>query len=90
MVQVQADPAEIRRFQSALRKFNDEVAASTSRIRAQLRSVGSTWRDTEYTNFSQELEAAIQTFERYSQNADNYIRHLDSKAAALEAYHNRR
>jgi len=90
MPQVVSDPAEIRRFQAALRQFNGEVSGSTSRIRAQLRSLGSAWRDQEYARFSQELEAVIQNFERYLQSADGYLRHLDAKAAPLEQYLGRR
>ena len=90
MSQVRSDPAEIRRFQSALRQFNGELSNSTSRIRAQLRSLGGRWRDQEYAKFSQEFEAVIQNFERYLQNSDGYIRHLDGKAAPLESYLGRR
>lgn len=86
MSTVISDPAEIRRFQAALRQFNGEVSASTSRIDAQLRSLGSAWRDQEYTKFSQELDSVIQAFKRYLQSADGYIRHLDAKAAPLEQY----
>ena len=90
MSQVISNPAEIRRFQAALRQFNSEVQASTSRIRGQLHSLGSAWRDQEYHNFSQELEAVIQGFDRYLQSADGYIRHLDAKAGPLEQYLGRR
>lgn len=90
MSQVVSDPAEIRRFQAALRQFNGEVGGSTNRIRTQLRTLGSAWRDQEFAHFSQELEAAIQGFERYLQSADGYLRHLDAKAAPLEQYLSRR
>jgi len=90
MSRVVSDPAEIRRFQAALRQFNSEVSGSTSRIHAQLQNLGSAWRDQEYAKFSQELEAAIQGFQRYLQNADGYIRHLDAKAASLEEFLRRR
>lgn len=69
-----SDPAEIRRFQAALRQFNSEISSSTGRTRAQLRSLGSTWRDQEYARFSQELEMAIQSFERYLKSADRMPR----------------
>lgn len=90
MSQVISDPAEIRRFQAALRQFNSELAASTGRIRAQLHSLGSAWRDQEYTRFCQELEGVILLFERYLQRSEEYIRHLDAKAAPLEEYLRRR
>jgi hypothetical protein len=90
MSQVISDPSEIRRFQAALRQFNSEVQNSTSRIWGQLRGLGSTWRDIEYLNFSQELEGVIMTFNRYLQNADQYIHYLDSKAGPLEEYLGRR
>ena len=90
MSQVISDPAEIRRFQAALRQFNSEISGSTNRTRAQLRSLGSAWRDQEYARFSQELEAVVQNFERYLQNADGYLRHLDAKATPLEQYLRRR
>lgn len=84
------DPAEVRRFQAALRQFNSDVSSSTSRIRAQLHGLGTHWRDQEYAKLSQELEATILSFERYLQSADGYLRYLDSKAAPLEQYLGRR
>lgn len=89
MSQVISDPAEIRRFQAALRTFNGEIGSNTKRIRAQLSSLGSAWRDQEYVRFSNELESVIKSFERYLQDADGYIRHLDAKARPLEDYLNR-
>lgn len=89
MSQVISDPAEIRRFQAALRSFNGEIGANTNRIRAQLNSLGGAWRDQEYARFSQELEGVIKSFERYLQDADGYLHHLDEKASPLEDYLNR-
>lgn len=86
MSQVISDPAEIRRFQAALRQFNSEIQSSTSRINAQLNNLGIVWRDKEYHQFSQELGGVIDGFKRYLQVADGYIHHLESKAAPLEDY----
>ncbi|MCL4488655.1 MAG: WXG100 family type VII secretion target [Chloroflexi bacterium] len=86
MSTVISDPTEIRRFQAALRQFNSEMSSSTSRVRAQLNSLSTTWRDQEYARFSQELEVVMQGFERYLQSADDYIRYLDAKAGPLEQY----
>ena len=86
MGQVYANPQEIRNFQAALRQFNSEMSSATSRIHAQLQSLGTSWRDQEYSRFSQELEEVLRTFDRYLQSSDGYIRHLDMKAAPLEGY----
>jgi len=87
---VHSDPTEIRRFQASLRQFNSDMANSTGRINAALRGLGSTWRDQEYARFSQELEATLQGFQRYLQNAEGYIRYLDGKAGPLEEFLGRR
>lgn len=86
MSQVYADPSEIRRFQGALRQFNGEVEAATGRIQSQLLTLGTTWRDAEYTRFAEQLDGVIHDFKRYLQSADGYLSHLDRKAAPLEIY----
>ncbi len=86
MSSVISDPQEIRRFQSALRQFNQEVSTNTSRIQGQLNGLGSTWRDQEYQKFADQLNQVIQSFQQYLQNAEGYLRYLDNKAEPLERY----
>lgn len=86
---VEANPAEIRRFQRNLNTFNRELRALTSKLQSQLRSLGTTWRDDEYRKFEQNMAQATKAFDRYLAQADEYSRYLDKKAEPLERYKGR-
>ena len=83
---VHADPVEIRRFQSSLRQFNHQLEAIATRLKSQLRSLGTSWQDSEYHKFEQQLDEALGAFRSYLNNSEEYLRYLDKKAEPLERY----
>ena len=56
MSQAIVDPNELRRFAQNLKKFNQELEERLTSLRAQLHSLGATWRDQEHKKF---VEAEI-------------------------------
>ena len=85
-----ADPKEIRRFQSGLRQFNQQLDSITRKVKGQLRTLSTTWRDSEYRKFEQEMNEVLNAFNRYLRQSEQYLRHLDKKAEPLERYKGQR
>jgi hypothetical protein len=83
---VAADPKEIRRFQSDLRRFNSELDVITKKLQAHLRTLGTSWHDPEYRKFESMMGDVLKAFNRYLNEANAYTKHLDQKAAPLETY----
>lgn len=83
---VNADPKNIRDFQRQLGQFNRDLDASTRKLKGQLRTLNSSWRDGEYQKFEQQINEVISALNRYLQQSEVYIRYLDKKAEPLERY----
>lgn len=86
MSKVNADPREIRRFQSNLRQFNQQLDSITKRLKGQLRTLGVAWQDSEYRKFEVEINEMIRALNRYSRQSEQYLRYLDKKAEPLEKF----
>jgi len=86
---VVADPKNIRDFQRQLNQFNREIDNLTRRLKGQLRSLSTSWRDAEYRKFEQQMNEALTSFRRYMEQSEQYIRYLDKKAEPLERYQGR-
>lgn len=84
-----ADPKNIRDFQRQLGQFNRELDALTRKLKGQLRTLNSTWRDSEYQKFEQQINEVMTAFNRYLQQSEEYTRYLDKKAKPLEDYQGR-
>jgi uncharacterized protein YukE len=84
MGQAIVDPAELRRFAGALRKFSDEVVAQM--VQRQLAGLSSTWRDQEQQKFAEEFEAQLSTFKRFAESTSEYVPYLIRKAERVEEY----
>ena len=84
-----ADPKNIRDFQRQLGQFNRELDAITRKLKGQLTTLNSTWRDSEYQKFEQQINEVMTAFNRYLQQSEEYTRYLDKKAKPLEDYQGR-
>lgn len=87
---VVADPQEIRKFQSNLKQFNRQLETITRKLKGQLRTLGTTWRDSEYRKFEQDMNEVFKAFNRYLDQSEEYLRHLNKKAEPLERYKGKR
>lgn len=86
MAQVHGNPAEMRKFATALHKFTQELDNATKRIDQASKQVGNAWNDQEYRKFMQEWQQAVQGMRRFINEAPRYEQHVKKKAQALEAY----
>ena len=55
MTQAIVDPAELRRFAQALRRFNEELNDKSAALGSHLNTLSQTWRDQEHLKFSDEM-----------------------------------
>ena len=81
-----ADPKNIRDFQKQLSQFSREMQILTRKLKGQLRTLNTTWRDAEYQKFEQQINEVLNAFGRYTQQSEEYIRYLDRKAEPLERF----
>jgi uncharacterized protein YukE len=86
MSQAIVDPAELRRFANALKRFNGDIQANLAAIHGQLVALGDTWRDQEHEKFAQEFIQTMQTISRFLEAADQHIPFLLRKAERIEEY----
>ncbi len=86
MSQAIVDPIELRRFAQNLKKFNSELEERLTSLRAQLHSLGATWRDQEHEKFTQEFDQTMQVVNRFLEASSQHIPFLLRKAERLEEY----
>jgi uncharacterized protein YukE len=86
MSQAIADPDELRRLATNLKRSLADIHASMTGMHGQVLAVGDTWRDQEQERFKQDFEQAIHTLERFLDSAGEYIPYLLRKAERIEEY----
>lgn len=82
-MRVDVDISELERFVTQLKQFNAELEQSTSKVEAQVRNLGLSWRDRQYTKFVEEWSATYRSISKYLEAAPEYVRHLAGTAARL-------
>lgn len=86
MPQAIADPEELERFASDLRKFNRQLAEGMSRLNWQFVRLGDTWRDQEHQKFAQEFDQTMRVLNHFMHTAEQHIPFLLRKAQRLRDY----
>lgn len=86
MNQAIVDPAELRRFAQALRRFNEELNDRTAVIAGQLNTLAQTWRDKEHQKFSEDFANNMKALGRFVESNETYIPYLVRKAQLIEEY----
>jgi uncharacterized protein YukE len=79
-------PEDVRRFASQLKDFTNKLNNDSSRLQAQFKRLGETWRDQEHIRFAQEFEQATRVFKKFMEDSNQYIAYLIRKAEAAEVY----
>lgn len=74
---------DVDEFASALGGFSRELYSQTSRLRAQFRRLGETWRDPQYARFAQEFEQTMTNLERFMRVADQTAPQLHRTAQRI-------
>lgn len=86
MSQAIVNPADLRRFANNLKNFCSELQSQSSLLRAQMGSLGQTWRDQEHEKFMQEFEQTIMVVSRFLEASSQHIPFLLRKAERIEEY----
>jgi hypothetical protein len=86
MSQAIADPGEIRRFASQVKRFNDDLVNQMTMIHGQLIGLGATWRDREHEKFVEEFEQTLTVIKRFVEATNEHIPFLLRKAERIEDY----
>jgi hypothetical protein len=86
MSQAIADPGEIRRYASQLKRFNDDLMNQMTMIHGQLIGLGATWRDREHEKFVEEFEQTLTVIKRFVEATNDHIPFLLRKAERIEDY----
>jgi uncharacterized protein YukE len=86
MAKAHVDPAELRRFASDLVRFNRELEALMSGLRARLRSLETTWRDQEQVKFVEAFEYTAKALSTFLESSHEHAQFLGKKATLIEEY----
>jgi uncharacterized protein YukE len=86
MSQAIVDPVELRRFAQNLKKFNQELEERMTALRAQLNSLGATWRDQEHKKFVEDFEQHMKVIAKYMEATNEHAPYLMRKAERIEEY----
>jgi uncharacterized protein YukE len=86
MSQAIVDPIELRRFAQNLKKFNQELEERMTSLRAQLNSLGATWRDQEHKKFVEDFEQHMKVIAKYMEATNEHAPYLMRKAERIEEY----
>ncbi len=84
--QAVADPEDLERFASELKRFNAQLADGMARLQGQFTGLGETWRDQEQQKFAQEFEQTMRVLHQFRRSSDQQIPFLLRKAAAIRTY----
>ena len=80
------DPAEVRRFASELKRFNDDVAQKASALQARFSSLGATWQDQEQEKFAEEFLMTMKVLRKFTEVSEKHTPYLLRKAQRIEQY----
>ncbi|HEX3315921.1 MAG TPA: WXG100 family type VII secretion target [Gemmataceae bacterium] len=86
MAQAIVDPAELRRFASQLKQFNNNLRDELSGLGGQLSALGDSWRDQEHEKFLREFEETMHVLNHFIEVAEEQLPLLVRKAEKIEEY----
>ena len=86
MAKAIADPAELRRFASDLKRFTTELEQQAASLNTRFGTLGQTWRDQEQAKFAEEFEQTMTVLKRFVKISETQIPFLLRKAQRLEDY----
>lgn len=90
MSQAIVDPAELRRFAAALKRFNVDLSGDLAGLHGQMRTLSETWRDQEFERFCAEFEATLLVIDRFLKLSEEHLPFLMRKAERIEEYMSQR
>jgi uncharacterized protein YukE len=86
MSQIHATPELLREFADDLAQFVGLVDQSTEELRGQLGKLASSWRDSQFQEFSEAFTRTEQDLKTFREQAGHIIPRLREDASTLEQY----
>ena len=86
MSQAIASPDDLEHFAQELKRFNEQLADSMSRLQGQFARLGETWRDQEHQKFAQQFQQTMRVLQNFRRASDEQIPFLQRKARHLRDY----
>ncbi len=83
---VYANPQEIRKFASSLRKFNQNLENNISYIKNDFARLGETWKDKKHQKFAAEFLQIIKAIRKFEKISEQQIPELLKSAELLEKF----
>ena len=80
---IDVDIDELERFAAQLQQFNHDLEVIVNKVEVQFKSLGTSWRDDQYSKFSEEWHSTFNSVNKYLRHASTYVQHLKKKAAKL-------
>ena len=86
MSKAHVNPAELRRFAQALKRFNSELETLINGLHARLLNLEKTWDDQEQRKFMKEFEQSMRMLNRFLDSSSLHVPVLLKKARLIEDY----
>jgi uncharacterized protein YukE len=86
MAQAIVDPAELRRFASQLKQFNNNLRDNLTSLGGQLSGLGDSWRDQEHEKFLTEFQETMHVLTHFLEVSEEHLPLLVRKAEKVEEY----
>ena len=86
MPKAAADPEELRRFASELKRFNGDLKGEIAGLHQRFVKLGDTWKDQEHVKFAETFEQMVHALAKFAEAADAHVPFLLRKAQRLQEY----
>ena len=86
MAGAQIDPDEVEKFAIALRRITDDAAQQMRQIQIQLDQLPEHWRDRHYETFREQMSKALNDFDKFRIEAEDFLPWIANKVILARAY----
>lgn len=86
MTQAIVDPEQLRQFAMLLKRFNNTLGESATKLSQEMGKLSSSWRDQEHRKFATEFEEQLKQLSRLIEASDRHVPYLLRKAELIEEY----
>ncbi len=86
MAQAIVDPEQLRQFALLLKRFNNTLTESSSKLGQEMAKLASSWRDQEHRKFATEFEEQLKQLVRLVEASERHVPYLLRKAELIEEY----
>ncbi len=87
MLPVEGDPEKLKSFADDLKKFNDNIQQTFSKLNQETNRLGNSWQDQEFEKFKSSFIPTLQALQKFVNESDKLIPKLRLLAEEIEEYH---